>query len=371
MFKTKIASLMVITLLTLTIIGLHSSNIQAAPEYRVIRMERRITGIGNSIAFSPDSKTLAAATTFGVYLYNLVERREIGLLGQGATRSIAFSPDGKLLAEGTWKRIKLWDASSQKMIATLKQYEDLGDHRNTKESEWVRSIAFSPDGSLLACAIGNEVKLWDIPNRTMIETFFHDRNACSVAFSPDGKLLASGSVAEIALWDVNSHDKIGKHTGRLGSIHSLAFSTDGKWLASGGVGGVKVWNARYPGTQHNSVTGDSSSIFFVAIGPDNTLATVRESIMKSTARVDDPARNREVKLWDAHNAHIAKETLPMGLHYQNKSRSIAFSPDGRFLACGTRVGEILLWRLEPKVPETSASVGDIDDTQIVSIPADK
>ena len=55
-------------------------------------------------------------------------------------RSVAFSPDGSILASGSWDNtIKLWEVASGRELRTL-----------TGHTSWVMSVAFSPDGSILA-----------------------------------------------------------------------------------------------------------------------------------------------------------------------------------------------------------------------------
>ena len=56
-------------------------------------------------------------------------------------------------------------------------------------SSAVRSVAFSPDGTLLASAGGGTVSLWDVESRKAITTL---EGGSPVSFSPGGDLLASG-----------------------------------------------------------------------------------------------------------------------------------------------------------------------------------
>ncbi|MCI0464031.1 MAG: WD40 repeat domain-containing protein [Gemmataceae bacterium] len=156
--------------------------------------------------------------------------------------TIAFSPDGKLLASSTGPAVKLWDVDKQKLIATLVA---------GAENRAVHCVAFSPDGKTLATA-GGGVTLWDVATRK-VKAFLkgegENRDVRSVAFSPDGKTLAAGG-SGVTLWDVVTRKEKGSLSHKE-AVFSVAFSPDGKTLASGGGkfasngqpadGEVKLW----------------------------------------------------------------------------------------------------------------------------------
>jgi WD40 repeat protein len=117
--------------------------------------------------------------------------------------SVAFSPDGRLLASGSGdKTIKLWEVATGSLVRTL-----------TGHTDSVLSVAFSPDGRLLASGSGyydRTIKLWEVASGREVRTLSgHTDWVNSVAFSPDGRLLASGSKDKtIKLWDIS--DLVGR-----------------------------------------------------------------------------------------------------------------------------------------------------------------
>ena len=150
----------------------------------------------NSIAFSPDGKTIATGSVDNtVKLWNL-EGKEIQTLKGHSDRvsSVAFSPDGKTIATGSGDNtVKLWNLEG-KEIQTLKGHSDS-----------VLSVAFSPDGKTIATGSGdNTVKLWSIDGKELQTLKGHSDHVTSVAFSPDGKAIASGSDDNtVKLWNLD------------------------------------------------------------------------------------------------------------------------------------------------------------------------
>lgn len=66
----------------------------------------------------------------------------------------------------------------------------------------------------------------------------------SLAFSPDGSLLAAGCASEdnLRLWDINTAAEILRLRAHTSAIMGMAFSSDGKVLASGATGGdIRLW----------------------------------------------------------------------------------------------------------------------------------
>jgi WD40 repeat protein len=180
----------------------------------------------------------------------------------------------------------------------------------------------------------------------------HTGSVWSVAFSPDGTRLVTGCNDRTAkVWDARTGTlllELKGHTER--TVTSMAFSPDGTRLVTGGgqwnmPGKVKVWDAR-TGTPLLELKGHMFAVESVAFSPDGKrIASTTGTQVDKGGR---PEWSGEVRLWDAANG---KELLTFsGLpHWAN---TVAFSPDGKYLAAGlgdlavlapARPGEVRVW----------------------------
>jgi WD40 repeat protein/tRNA A-37 threonylcarbamoyl transferase component Bud32 len=187
--------------------------------------------------FSPDGTRLAAALDRGIGVWSLATgRRESFFATSRPGCRPAFAPDSRLLA-GVYEQgvIALWNLTTGARGSTLRS-EPVGS---------IDSIAFSPDGSLLAVSLGPTVKLWDITEGVVRNTLACDERMGRIAlvFTPDGRTLAAGGGREntagykngkVILWSVATGQEILDLDMETSPICALTSSSDGSALVAAG-----------------------------------------------------------------------------------------------------------------------------------------
>lgn len=260
--------------------------------------------------------------------------------------SVAFSPDGALLASGSADgAVRLWNVERTQAVSLPDS-----SHRNS-----VRDVAFHPDGSVLASgATDGTIIFWDISRRLPIGAPLKaDRGVFSLAYSPNGKILASGQRDfRVSLWDVSKREKTcPAFTGHRERVHGLAFSPDGETLASASWK-ILLWDVANCRSSSPPLSKHKGVLTSLAFSPDG-------NILASGSILDDT-----VMLWDFGS----RESLGGPLVHRSGISSVAFSPDGKTLAAGCADGTIYLWDVESRQPLGPPLKGHQDSTFVLTEP---
>jgi WD40 repeat protein len=275
-------------------------------------------GSVQSVAVSPDGKTLASADREGVIrLWDVGTGRQIH--ARPGRHAVAFSPDGKTLASGG-EAIRLWDVATGQEIRRFGRFAEETDQG---------SLVFSPDGKTLVSGDAAGARLWDVATGKEMRRWARGRPYVAALLSPDGKTLAwAGTGGQFVLADVATGKDVHTLKGNLNGFRAVAFSPDSKNLASAtGDGSIVLYNVASgaeilpwmkkdirPWMKHEAPVTD------LAFSPDGkVLATGGDGPSSS--------QNAAIRLWEVATGK--------GLHLLTGSAGqgpLAFSPDGRTVA---------------------------------------
>jgi RNA polymerase sigma factor (sigma-70 family) len=362
--------------------------------------------------FSPDGKVAAATPhekndvpgNYVTQLWDATTGTQLSRIARAEPwesyyKGAAFSPDGKVLAVGSGVMpvdpaakagdgsVCLWDVATGKEL-----------RRTAPDPSGTYSVAFSPDGKLLATGSGfGPVRFWDAATCKPAGVCKGYRsNVTSLAFSPDGATLATLSELHeniVRLWEVASgKEKTPPTGGHTGSILSVAFLPGDKTIVSGGRdGSVRLWDAdtggeRRPplrGGEFQAVVAPSSDAgTIVSVGSDFAPAGGQGALMAAiqspaTVRVWDAATGRELRHFAAPGggvqgaalspdgkvlATVGAEDVTLWDFATGKPRHrlaarptcVAFSPDGKTLAVESVAGPLSLW-----APDSGKKICDL------------
>ncbi|KAL6790916.1 hypothetical protein J3E68DRAFT_443164 [Trichoderma sp. SZMC 28012] len=342
----------------------NSSLLVSACDNEIVRFWNVITGTEVAkywrrhqvrlVAFMPDGKRIIFTEPLGsIYLWDIVQKKTVSK----RYGDVTISPDGKRIACGEGdnsKNIWLLDTENGKPLQKSKYF-----HKD------VTSVAFSPDGKLLAVALSKNIEIWNVSTGTTrrISTKVAVRESL---FSPDGKTIAIATYGAIQILNVASGKKwceLQDPKLSVGGPQRFAFSPDGSAIASVSNGnGVAVWDIRF---QSKQVDSDFSFEY------RNVVAASRDDMQLASASYSDA-----IRLWDGqtgakrelyiHKPRPLVDLLPITRWLKNRIAypgikntvgkitnisSITSSMDGEFIlniwktkklhVCDTKSGKIL------------------------------
>ncbi|WP_248959979.1 caspase, EACC1-associated type [Sphaerisporangium perillae] len=255
------------------------------------------------------------------------------------------------------------DTGAKSALVNLVARDRFLSRFTTQADDYVRSVAFSADRRTLAAANeGGSVTLWDIadpahPRQINRLTEQAGNRLRSTAFSPVSPLLAAGSEdGTVVLWDLTDPARP-THVRKWKSdqnVEFVAFSPDGQTLATAGVFGAHLWDiTRIPSVRHTGgplhcgAKEGSWEERSVTFSPRSGMLALR----------CDNASDNALELWDVTHLDAPHRSAGPFDDEAGNEHSVAFSPNGRFLAVGGGLdGVAYLWDLAPSQPKKVATL---------------
>ncbi len=282
-----------------------------------------------------------------VVLWDMAERKERHSFAvDGPVSALAFSPDGRTLAAATYRNgcVHFWDVERGERLT--QRPGEVGESAGA-----VSALAFSPDGTTLAVGMQpwnpqrrrHSARLWDWRhNRRLAELPGHEGRVLALAFSPDGRALASGGHdGTVRLWDVAAHTQRCAWPTAIRFVHSVSFSAGGTFVAAGG--------ARHDGALHLA----AAQVWEAATGRERP---VPDRLGYGHARVAFAPAGPLLAvvggrkcLWDVASGR------EVGLEAEGRptdTRALGFSHDGRVLAAAGGDRAIRFWGVRPRAGPT-------------------
>lgn len=294
------------------------------------RLDNGHAGRITSLAFSHDHRTVAsggidkAVILWDIGTPHVDPRQRLLKAHDGAVDRLAFSDDGQRLASaGRDNTVILWDVSERGAR------HGVFDSNATASVGLVTAVAFDPGGASLALASEDAtVRLWDVARGGLrpVVLLADSDELTSVAFSPDGTLLAaagdiaSGDAAAVRLWHLGTGEPLDelprRHAAHVGV---LAFNPARAQLASGGRDGVvMLWDLA--GADPRGLPAQAGEVNGLAFSPDGR-------------RLASGGWDRAVTIWDLDTPAATPTKIDLGGAVVT---ALAFSPDGATLIVASR-----------------------------------
>ncbi len=321
---------------------------QLVGRFKVVEKEREIA---YSLSVAPNGRLIAILSSHSsidyLRIWQVRDGKQVCSLEwkeESITEVIGFSPDGRQVAFIAPSGLYFWNIAN----GQLKRVSDF-------EGGFLTDIVFAPKPLPFVATTGDPyIRIWEVSTGRLVKILKatpYESDAWRIAFSPDGRFLASGAAGDcgddtISVWQVEGWRELWRklnHHGASSAI-SVAFSPDSELLASCGWDGtIRFWRTK-DGQPLNVIKGQVIERKKVMFDNQEREVEWRERFHTLAFLADGKTLitggSLGIAFWDVPTGQLLKRWTK-----EQEVWSIALSPDGQWLAIGTKHGYIALYRL--------------------------
>ncbi|KAH9834893.1 uncharacterized protein C8Q71DRAFT_837694 [Rhodofomes roseus] len=309
-------------------------------------------------------------------------------------RALAFSADSSYILSAADDNLCRWDARTGESIGQPQQGPDIPHSR----------LALSPDGSRAVSWSESTGCVWDTtldhPIGRSLKVPTDATSVSLVVFSPDGKCVAAAGItmaegrdSVICKWDAATGDPIGQPLELAGSalkgwLSLIAFAPDYKRIAATyprdnlGLGKLTLWDAETGAAIVEEFADVNSAVFspdsaFVVYGElggaihardaetgdaigqplnGHTMTVCSLAFSPDGKFVASGSADTTVRVWSFEHGRLGVHRVLKG--HTSSTESVVFSPDGHFLASTSDDGDICIWDVAQTTTGDAVSIGE-------------
>jgi WD40 repeat protein len=308
------------------------------------------------IAASPNGKVIAGGPGSGaqpsVQLWEVATGRKLRAISEWENGQFAFSRDGRWLGTADIQTglIRVWDVANERLVSPPPP----------GHTDDITAVALSPDCKTVATASRDgTVRLWEAATGRELRVLrVHSGFVLSVAFSPDGRLVALGGGNNVLneetqskvisrdpvdnavrLWEVATGREVRILPGGNRPAHSVTFSSDGRLLAAVCGERARLWDLA-AGTDGVTLSEVKETVVAIAFSPDG------KTLVAAGYDTDRAAPQRRphspVRLWDTATLKVRDR---IQWEDPRSSSAVAYSPDGYWVAIARPGDGVRIWDL--------------------------
>jgi WD40 repeat protein len=284
-----------------------------------------------AVALSPDAKYIACTRADQLFIYDLPAQKLVtrlvdpevpgGRADVDFVRSLAFSPRGDLLASGGFRTVKLWQRPQTRRKLEIALDEGAG------------TVAINPAGTIAAFALSTgRIALHDMVTRKRLREIADASSAQSLCFSADGSRLYCGGMDRIVrIWKVEDGSKVGTFTTPC-SIYTLASLKDDQLVSGHEDGQLRVWDVAA-----GMLAPDGKAKPVAEIKAHSKPVTSLATLPAAPGQVITGSEEGLLRHWD-----VAGKKLLHDCNHGGPIAAVAVRPDGtRFASVGNQA--VRLW----------------------------